>query len=129
MSKFAKLFGLLILFAITGLVSWVAQKQNSSNTISPFVSAKYSDVKNVRLVSGILVPKKEITLKSKISGIIEEIYVTSGQKVQKGDAVARIKLLADPRNVEISERQLKLAEINLNESETKYRGSLITQLS
>ena len=40
-----------------------------------------------------LIPRKEINMKSQVSGIIEKLYVVAGQQVKQGDVIAKVKII------------------------------------
>lgn len=120
MKKSTKIFIALILSVIVGFFFLLLNYQSDNSKTIEYNSPKYSDVKNTRLLSGVIVPKKEIALKSNISGIIDQLFVVPGQKVKAGNAIARIKLLADPATLESTEKQVKVGELNFQEAELKY---------
>ncbi len=96
----------------------------NTETESPTIQ----NIINKRLISGILIPTKEITLKPQLSGILEEIYVKVGDKVKKGDGIARIRIMADPNNLEIAARNKKTAQIRYeNEQKIFQRNQTLFQ--
>jgi HlyD family secretion protein len=52
-------------------------------------------------------------VKSQVSGVVESIYVQPGAMVKEGTQLARIKLLADPKEVNRAEADLKKAELRI----------------
>ncbi len=85
-----------------------------------FVQVEKKDIHKKRLISGILLPGKEVNLKPQISGIIEELYVQTGDQVKKGDIIAKIKIMADPASIEASEKNFTIAKINFELEKTKH---------
>lgn len=65
------------------------------------------------LATGAIVPRKEIAIKSQVRGIVEALFVKPGQEVKAGDALARIRVLADPLEVNRAEFELKKAQLEL----------------
>lgn len=43
------------------------------------------------VATGAVKPRNEIEIKPQVSGIIEELYVKPGQKIKKGDLVAKVR--------------------------------------
>lgn len=80
------------------------------DTVRPFVTNIYKKT----VATGSVVPRNEIEIKSNISGIIDEIYVEAGQKVKKGDLIARIKVVPNMTNLSNAENRVNRAEIALN---------------
>ena len=65
------------------------------------------------VATGKVIPRREIEVKSQVSGVVERLYVTAGQSVKKGAILARIALRPNMLNVNQSEAQLVAARINL----------------
>jgi len=65
------------------------------------------------VATGKVIPRREIEVKSQVSGVVEQLYVTAGQSVKKGAILARIALRPNMLNVNQSEAQLVAARINL----------------
>ena len=41
---------------------------------------------------GKVIPRREVEIKSQVSGVVEKLYVMAGQNVNKGDIIAKITL-------------------------------------
>ncbi len=76
-------------------------------TQSPFVT----NIIKKTVATGSIVPRKEIEIKSQVPGIIEEIYVESGQMVKQGDLVAKVRVIPEMRELNSAEARLKQAKI------------------
>ncbi len=111
MSRGLKIFFIVFILGIFSLVLWLKSKnkirQNNYETTQVAIA---SIIKN-RFISGSILPSKEINLIPQLSGIIEEIYVETGDKVEKGTPIAKIKLIASPESVERAEKTLKIAQL------------------
>jgi len=102
---------ILILVAFATLIVYATQGTNPTAHNSVTVT-KGPIVQSIRL-TGNLIPEKEVEIKSRLSGIMESVYVHIGQKVKKGDPIAKIRLIADPQSVENATKNLRTAEIQL----------------
>jgi HlyD family secretion protein len=69
---------------------------------------------------GKVIPRREIDVKSQVSGVIETLYVEAGQTVKKGDLIAKITLRPNMMQVSQAESQLQSANINLQNAETEF---------
>ena len=81
------------------------------------------------VATGKVIPRREIEVKSQVSGVVERLYVVAGQTVKKGAIIARISLRPNMMNVNSAESQLLAARISLRNLETdieRYRR-LLTQ--
>ncbi len=62
---------------------------------------------------GKVIPRREIEVKSQVSGVVDKLYVTAGQTVKKGNIIARIALRPNMLSLSSAEAQLETAKINL----------------
>jgi len=78
---------------------------------------------------GKVIPRREIEVKSQVSGVVEKLFVIAGQRVNKGDFIARIALRPSMLNVNNAETQLRNAKMNLQnqELEVERRRKLFEQ--
>ena len=81
-------------------------------TLSVDSPAKMTIVKKT-VATGKVIPRREIEVKSQVSGVVEKLYVVAGQTVKKGAIIARISLRPNMINVASAEAQLLQARINL----------------
>jgi len=65
------------------------------------------------VATGKVIPRREIEVKSQVSGVVEKLYVVAGQTVKKGAIIARISLRPNMINVATAEAQLLQARLNL----------------
>jgi len=99
----------LALFVGTG---WFLYKKSQKppvifSTSSPVIG----NIEQVTVASGTIVPRKEVAIKPKISGIIDDIPVSAGDVVRKGDVIAKIRLVPNLINLNEAENRLEKAKI------------------
>lgn len=82
-------------------------------TETPFVT----DIVKKTVATGTIVPRKEIELKSQVSGVVEKIYVEAGELVKTGQLVAKIKIIPDVVSLNNAESALNRAKISFNNAE------------
>lgn len=85
--------------------------------LSPVVA----DVEKTTIITGNIEPRDEIEIKPQISGIITDIYKEAGDYVNEGDIIAKVKVIPDMSSLSSAEARLRLAKINLSQSETDFR--------
>ena len=121
MKKFLKIL-ILILFlgAFVGTIYYLYQKSEQEpvvyQTEKPFVST----IIEKTVATGSVIPRKEIEIKPQVSGIITEIYVEAGDRVKKGDKIARIKIIPNMVSLNQAETRLQNARINLDDVKVQY---------
>jgi len=121
MKKVLRIIGIALLVgAFGGTLFFLYQKSKKKpdvyETKNPFIS----NVVMKTVATGSVVPRFEIEVKPQVSGIIDELYVVAGDRVQKGDIVARIKIIPDMVTLNSAETRLKRSEINFEDAKTDY---------
>jgi HlyD family secretion protein len=120
MSKGLKVFSIVFIVGIIGCVMWLKTKDISKIADYEITSVSTNTIVKNRFISGTILPLKEIKLIPQISGIIEQIYVKTGDQVEKGTPIAKIKLVASPESVERAEKTLKITELTVELNEKDY---------
>ncbi len=69
------------------------------------------------VATGKVVPRKEVNVTSQVSGVVETVYVTAGEKVNKGDLISKITLAPSMVMLNNAESQLDSARISLENAE------------
>lgn len=69
---------------------------------------------------GKVIPRREVEIKSQVSGVVEKLYVVAGQSVKKGEIIAKITLAPNMVQLNQAESQLEQAKINLQNSTTEF---------
>jgi len=90
------------------------KKEQANNSIK----AEMGSIIDKALAIGQIEPKDQISVKSKISGIVSRVFVEMGDSVQRGDLLVEIR--PDPTPLEFAEakRQLEIDSVN-NENQRK----------
>jgi HlyD family secretion protein len=75
------------------------------------------------VATGAVVPRKEIAIKAKVSGIIEAIFVEAGKFVKKGDPIARVRIIPDMVSLNNAESRVNRAKINFEQAKIDFDRS------
>lgn len=115
--------GLVILSVFIGTIYYLYAKSQAKpvtyKTESPFVT----NIIKKSVATGAVIPRKEIAIKSKVSGIIEKIYVVAGNRIKEGDIIAKVKIIPDMVNLNNAESRQTRAQINFNNAKVDYDRS------
>lgn len=100
---------------------WFLYKKSQSKpavykTELPFVT----NIIKKTVATGSVKPRKEIEIKPQVSGIIEELYVKPGQKIKKGDLVAKVQIIPNMLNLSNAENRINRAKISLEEAQRDF---------
>jgi HlyD family secretion protein len=119
-----KIIKITLLIAFIGLIFWTfyflynkSQKPPEVfKTIMPFDT---SIVKKT-VATGSVTPRKEVNMKSQVSGIIEKLYIVAGQQVKQGDVIAKIKIVPNMLNLANAENRINAAQLNYDNAKMDY---------
>lgn len=122
MRTFLIILAVLLLFgSFIGGGYYLYQKSEEQpviyNTAKPF----YSDVIKKTVATGSIIPRKEIEIKSQVSGVVAELFVEAGEQVKTGQLIARIKIIPDVVALNNAENNLKTAIINFKNSQKELK--------
>ncbi len=121
MKKIFKISLLVLFIGLFGYTIFFLYQKSKPKTVvfetkKPFISS----VVKKTVATGKVVPRKEIEIKPKVSGIIEEIYLIAGKRVRKGDLIAKIKIIPDMVNLNNAESRLNRAKLSVDDIQLVY---------
>jgi HlyD family secretion protein len=94
----------VVVVAVTGFA--VMKKKGAAKSAEAKVKVERGNVVEKALAVGSIVPRNEISVKSKISGVVKRIYREPGQKVAAGEAL--IEIQPDPTPLELADARRKV---------------------
>lgn len=103
-----------------GAILFSEKQSEKQRRISQTIAPQLMTITQKQIISGNLYPIKEIEVKSAIAGILEVYYVQIGDKVRKGDRIAKIKTLSEPIQIENAKTNLKTAAIVFKRDQLNY---------
>jgi HlyD family secretion protein len=121
MRKFFRI-SLLVIFlaAILATFGYLYNKSRKRTVVYELKSPTVNNIIKKTVATGSVVPRKEILIKPQVSGIIEEIFIEAGNNVNKGDLIAKIRIIPDMVNLNNAESRLKRAQLNLEDAKLVY---------
>ncbi|MCW3786726.1 efflux RND transporter periplasmic adaptor subunit [Plebeiibacterium sediminum] len=121
MKKFFKIvLGLLMVAVFAWVVFYLYNQSKKSPVVFQTESPKVTDIVKKTVATGSVVPRQEIEIKPQESGIITEIYVEPGDKLKKGDLIAKIQIIPEMVQVNNAESQLEKAQIRFKNAELEF---------
>ena len=79
-----------------------------------------TNIVNKTVATGKVVPRKEIEIKPRVSGIVSELFVEPGDIVRIGTPLARIKIVPDMISLNNAESRVEKAKISLDDAQRVY---------
>ena len=121
MRKFFRI-SLLVIFlaAILATFGYLYNKSRKKTVVYELKSPTINNIIKKTVATGSVVPRKEILIKPQVSGIIEEIFIEAGNTVNKGDLIAKTRIIPDMVNLNNAESRLKRAQLNLEDAKLVY---------
>jgi HlyD family secretion protein len=111
---------LIFIGAFGGTLYYLYSKSQTDPVVYNTKKPYKTNIINKTVATGSVVPRKEIEIKPQVSGIIAELYVEAGDFVNKGDRIAKIKIIPNMVSLNSAETRLTKARINLNDAQLRY---------
>jgi HlyD family secretion protein len=106
----------LFIFTLYFLYQKSKPKVVEVKTKSPFVA----NIIKKTVATGSVVPRKEIEIKPKVSGIIETLYIVPGKRIKKGDLIAKVKIIPDMVSLNNAESRVNRAKLSFDDNKVEY---------
>jgi len=78
-----------------------------------------ADIVVKTVATGAIVPRNEVGVKSRVSGVVDQLYVEPGQRVAAGDRIATIRILPDSATLNSAQSQASSASIRVNDAKAE----------
>ena len=122
MKKYSKLIiAAIIALIFIGTFMFLWQKSQPKEVVYNEFTPKLDSIQKTTIITGKIEPRNEVNIKPQISGIISELLKEPGQFVQKGEVIAKVKVIPDMGQLSSAEMRVRLAEINLKQAQTDFQ--------
>ncbi|MBN1378115.1 MAG: efflux RND transporter periplasmic adaptor subunit [Gammaproteobacteria bacterium] len=136
MKKYAMiLVACVIALLFLGTAIFLYRKSQQDPVVYEVEKPYITDIIKKTVATGKVVPRKEVSIKSQVSGVVDKIYVVPGQKVDNDDLIAKIRLIPDMEHLNAAESQLDTAKINfrnakreLDRQQKLYEDGLVSKV-
>ena len=110
----------IVLVVAAVILLMAKNSSNGKDNGIKMIKVQKGDIVEKALAIGRIEPKQEIAVKSKISGILNTVFVEVGDVVKKGQPLLEIK--PDPTPLEFAEakRNVEIAGVSLEKAENEY---------
>ena len=121
MKKILSILAVVVVVSLFGgTVYFLWAKSQKPETIYQTESPKKATIIKKAVATGSVVPRQEVEIKPRVSGIIEAISVEPGQRVKEGDLIARIRLVPDMVNLNNAQNRMARAQIDFESAKKDY---------
>jgi HlyD family secretion protein len=121
----------VIAVVFIGTIVFLYRKSEGSTVVYTVDSPVKMTIIKKTVATGKVIPRREIEVKSQVSGVVDKLYVVAGQTVKKGAIIARISLRPNMLNVSSAEAQVAAARISLRNQASdleRYKKLLETKV-
>ena len=109
--------GLVILLVALPIVAsfvYLYKKSQSKPVVWQTEQAELTDITKKTVATGSIVPRQEVEVKPKVTGVLSELYVDPGKIVKMGDPLGKISIVPDAMQINQAESALRTAQIALD---------------
>lgn len=103
---------LFVLFVFGGTLVFLYKKSQAKPVVYEIVTPTRADIVKKTVATGSIVPRKEVELKPRVSGIVSKILVEPGDQVKAGDLVATIDIVPDTQRLTQAQAAVRSAKIS-----------------
>jgi HlyD family secretion protein len=105
-------FGVVVAFSLTLL--FLYRKSQAKPIVYQTLEPKRMDLVKKTVAPGAIVPRREVTIKPRVSGVLEKLYVVAGQTVKEHQLLARIQIIPNVVALNNAESAIRSAQIGLD---------------
>jgi HlyD family secretion protein len=102
---------LILIVAVGGAFAYLYKKSKTNPTIFATETAHVADITKKTVATGSIVPRREVEVKPKVTGVLTELFVEAGKRVKVGDALGKISIIPDAMQTNQAQASLKTAQI------------------
>jgi HlyD family secretion protein len=111
----------LIALVFVGTLVFLYQKSRKPPAVFQIGRPFITDIVKKTVVTGTVVPRKEIEIKPQLIGIIDEITVQAGEQIIEGDLIAIIRVTPNMVTLNSAETRLNQAKIAFDDALLSYQ--------
>lgn len=103
-----------------GTLYFLYQKSREPQIAIETIRPRRMSIVGKAIAPGSIVPRNQVEIKSRVPGVVEELYVVPGQRVDVGEKIAKIRIIPDAVTLNSAEARLAAAQISLASAKKEY---------
>jgi len=119
-----RLLPLLVFVILLGTVGWTAfylyERSKPLPDVVEVAQPFVSDVVHKTVATGSIVPRKEIEIKARVSGILDELLVEPGARIKAGELIAKIRIVPNLAELQRAQANVRQAKIRRDNARTEF---------
>ena len=121
---FRRLLPLFVTLGILGVFAWTLfflyKKSEARPVVYETTHAERRDIIKKTVAPGAIVPRREVAIKPRVSGVIEKLFVNPGDLVKEKALLARIRIIPNVVNLNQAEASVRSAQISLETARREF---------
>lgn len=120
---------LIVIILVAGGVSlfaYLVAKEKKAPIIFEIKQPFITDIIKKTVATGSIKPRKEVEIKPQVPGIIQEIYVETGDMVKKDDLIAKVQVIPEMKELNAAEARVSQAKIKYENEKWQYERQKAT---
>ncbi|NVB83018.1 MAG: efflux RND transporter periplasmic adaptor subunit [Kofleriaceae bacterium] len=105
------LLAAVVVLIIGGAFFYLYKKSKAKPVVFQTETAEMADITKKTVATGSIVPRREVEVKPKVTGVLTELYVDPGAKVKVGDPLGKISIIPDAMQINQAESGVRTAQI------------------
>ena len=106
------LISVLVFAAFVATLIFLYRKSEARPIVYQTVLPVTADIVKKTVAPGALVPRREVTIKPRVSGVIEKLLIEPGQHLKQGALVAKVRIMPNMVQVDAAEAKVRAAQIS-----------------
>lgn len=115
------LLALGIVGAFVGTLLFLYEKSQAKPTVLQTVKPTQMDIVKKTVAPGAIVPRREVTIKPRVSGVLEKLYVVAGQTVKDRQLLAKIQIIPNVVALNNAESAVRAAQISFDNAQSQMQ--------
>jgi HlyD family secretion protein len=101
----------IVILMIGGAFVYLYKKSRSKPVTFQTETAEVADIVKKTVATGSIVPRREVEVKPRVTGVLTELYKQPGDKVKLGDAIGKISIIPDAMQTNQAQAGVRTAQI------------------
>lgn len=122
MKKFVLWLSALTLLAVfVGTAVFLYQKSEEPPEVFKTASPETKTIVKKTIATGTIIPRREVEIKSQVSGVVDKVFVEAGSEIKQGDLITRIRIIPNVERLNAAEAQLETARIEFDNASRELK--------
>src|SRR6187402_863508 len=118
---FPLLLALSVVAAFGATLLFLYEKSQAEPAVYKTLKPARMDIVKKAVAPGAIVPRREVTIKPRVSGVLEKLYVDAGQRVKERQLLAKIQIIPNVVALNTAESAVRSAQISFDNAQSQMQ--------